>query len=61
MNIGDINKARANNGIAPINHVWCNICHKLDSHFWWKCPNLKCKICRLNHGTSFCPARLACQ
>ena len=61
MIVRNPNKARAANGIAPINHVWCRICHIMDTHFWWNCPNIRCKICHQNHGTIYCPVRLACQ
>ena len=61
MNVRNLNQARAANGIVPINHVWCKICHIMDTHFWWNCPNVRFKICHQPQASIYSSVKLACQ
>ena len=55
------NEARANVGLPPIQFVWCRICRQINKHFWWDCPNVRCKICNEDHPTFTCKIYYACQ
>jgi len=55
------NENRANAGLPPIQIVWCRICRTVNKHFWWNCPNIRCKICNAAHPTFTCKLYYACQ
>ncbi len=61
VNIESINKTRLVAGLPSIHHVWCKICRKLNEHFWWNCPNIRCNFCNQKHSTSTCPYKYVCQ
>ena len=61
LNVPQINRDRAQVGLGPIHHVWCKICRESNRHYWWACPNVRCKICNQAHPTFSCNLMQICQ
>ena len=54
LDIHHINAWRNALGIPSLKAIFCKVCKRSNSHFWFKCPYLVCKICRDNHRTQDC-------
>ena len=54
INLSHLNAWRNALGRPSLKTIYCKICKSTNSHFWFKCPSLVCKVCRGNHRTQDC-------